>query len=325
MSSIEVRPFRRSDREQLTELVNAHAAAVVPGLGVSVAAVLSQLERQPGEFIVDPWVCDRVTLVAEQEQRVTAAAHLLRYAADDRVGPDYRDAGEIHWLVFWPEPARAGSPPGGPRAADELMAASLRQLRAWAVRRQYAGGELPVRGVYGVPQQWPHVRSLYERSGFLPGGQIEIVFVALIDDLRPLGPGEPAGLPGLTARRSVGSNGTRLSAVTGDEIIGYIEAEVFTGGERHARHGNWADIGNLHVASQYRRRGVATWLLGQLAGWLHLAHVDRLLAYTYLEGEDETGQSYDADRAFLRALPFTELTQTARGWIRDPAKQGQMP
>jgi hypothetical protein len=29
MPSFEVRPFRRSDREQLTELVNAHAAAVV--------------------------------------------------------------------------------------------------------------------------------------------------------------------------------------------------------------------------------------------------------------------------------------------------------
>ena len=195
MSSIEVRPFRRSDREQLTELVNAHAAAVVPGLGVSVATVLSQLERQPGEFIVDPWVCDRVTLVAEQDQRLTAAAHLLRYAADDRVGPDYRDAGEIHWLVFWPESAHSGAPADHPRAADELMAASLRQLRAWAVRHQYAGGELPVRGVYGVPQQWPHVRSLYERSGFRPRGQIEIVFVALIDDLRPLGASGPAACP----------------------------------------------------------------------------------------------------------------------------------
>ena len=39
MPSIEVRPFRRADRQQLTGLVNGHAAAVVPGLGVSVAAV----------------------------------------------------------------------------------------------------------------------------------------------------------------------------------------------------------------------------------------------------------------------------------------------
>ena len=78
MSSIEVRPFRRSDRDQLTALVNAHAAAVVPGVSASVNAVLAQLEREPGEFIVDPWVSERLTLVAEQRQRVVAAAHMLR-------------------------------------------------------------------------------------------------------------------------------------------------------------------------------------------------------------------------------------------------------
>lgn len=318
MSPIEVRQFRRGDREQLTQLVNAHAAAVLPGLGVSVAAVLSQLERQPGEFIVDPWVSERVTLVAEQHQRVTAAAHLLRYAADERVGPGYRDAGEIRWLVFWPEAARTGSPQrtDGQQAADELMAACLGRLDTWGVRVQLADGQLPVHGIYGIPQQWPHVRSLYERSGFRPDGHVEIVFVARIEDLRRLsGPG-PAGLPGLTVRRSVGLSGTRLSAVAADEVIGYVEAEIFEDGERHGRHGRWADIGNLCVSGQHRRRGVATWLLGQLAGWLHLAHVDRLLAYTYLAGSDGTGQSYDEERAFLRAAPFTELTRTAGGWTR---------
>jgi len=81
MPSIEVRPFHRGDREQLTALVNAHVAAVVPGISISVNAVLSQLEREPGEFIVDPWVTERVTLVAEQRCRIVAAAHLLRYAA----------------------------------------------------------------------------------------------------------------------------------------------------------------------------------------------------------------------------------------------------
>lgn len=54
MSSIEVRPFHRRDRQQLTDLVNAHAQAVVPGMGVSVSALLSELECQPGEFIIDP-------------------------------------------------------------------------------------------------------------------------------------------------------------------------------------------------------------------------------------------------------------------------------
>ena len=84
MSDVRVRPFRRGDRDQLTRLVNAHAEAVVPGMSVSVNTVLGSLERQPGEFIVDPWVSERVTLVVEQRNRIAAAAHLLRYYPDDR-------------------------------------------------------------------------------------------------------------------------------------------------------------------------------------------------------------------------------------------------
>lgn len=62
----------------------------MPGLSVAVNTVLSQLEREPGEFIVDPWVSERATFVAEQRGRLVAAAHLLRYADDERVGESYR-------------------------------------------------------------------------------------------------------------------------------------------------------------------------------------------------------------------------------------------
>ena len=86
MPVIEIRPFQRSDREQLTALVNAHAAAVVPGASVSVNAVLSRLEREPGEYVVDPWVVERTTFAAEQERRIVAAAHLQRYGVGADVG-----------------------------------------------------------------------------------------------------------------------------------------------------------------------------------------------------------------------------------------------
>jgi hypothetical protein len=115
MSSIEVRPFRRSDRDQLTQLVNAHAAAVVPGMGASVSAVMSALEWEPDEFIEGPRVSERVTLVAVQAGRIAAAAHLLRYFPDERAGQAVRDVGAVEWLLFWPE-AAAGIPAGRTRS-----------------------------------------------------------------------------------------------------------------------------------------------------------------------------------------------------------------
>ncbi len=311
MSSIEVRPFRRSDRDQLTDLVNAHAEAVVPGMSVSVNAVLRQLERDPGEFIVDPWVSERATLVAEQGHRITAAAHLLRYFADERAGESYRGSGEIRWLVFWPL-APAGNPywPDPRLGADELIAACVRLLDGWGVAWQGADGALPADGVYGVPEQWPHIRALYQRAGFTHTGDTEIVYLARIEDLRRAA--EPVA--GLALRRSVGINGTRLSAVLGTDVIGYIEVETLAAGERLPRHGGWADIGNLRVTEGYRRRGVATWLLGQAAEWLDLGQVARLLAYASFEDSGDAGH-----RAFLAAAGFRELTRTQRGWTRGPA------
>ena len=312
MSSVQVRPFRRDDRDQLTQLVNAHAEAVVPGMSASVNAVLSSLGRQPGEFIEDPWVSDRLTLVAEQRARVVAAAHLLRYFPDERAGSDARDVGEIRWLLYWPE-APAGNPywPEATAAAQALMAACTVQFGRWGVTRQHAGGELPVPGVYGVPEQWPHVAGLYRQAGYTHTGHTEVVYLARVEDL----PG-PAGPPlaGLTVRRSVGINGCRLSAVLGQEVIGYIEIDTLADGERLSRHAGWADVGNLHVAPPYRRRRVGSWLLGQGADWLRLAQVSRLLDYAWLEGTDGGGHSYDDYRAFLPAVGFRELTRTARGW-----------
>jgi GNAT superfamily N-acetyltransferase len=308
--SIEVRQFRRTDRDQLTDLVNAHAAAVVPGVSASVNTVLSQLEREPGEFIVDPWVSERVTLVAEQRQRIVAAAHLLRYAADDRVSESYRDSGEIRWFLYWPE---APYWRDAPEAGDVLAAACVAQLDRWGVARQYADGTLPVLGVYGVPEQWPHIRTTYERAGFVHGGRTEIVLVTEIERLPRL---VDPPIADLILQRSVGINGTRLAAVLGADEIGFVEVDTnLEDAVRLSRRGGWADIGNLQVAAEHRRRGVGTWLVAQAAEWLRLAGVGRLLAYAVPDEED--------DLAFLESVGFRELTCTARGWER--REGGQIP
>jgi GNAT superfamily N-acetyltransferase len=296
--SLQIRPFVRGDRDQVTALVNAHVAAVVPGVSVSTQALLSQLEREPGEFIVDRWVRHRVTLVAEQRGRIVAAAHLLRYGADEGTAATYRDAGEIRWLVCWPDA------PYWPDAADAgqaLAVACHAQLQRWGVTRRYADGTLPVPGVFGVPEQWPHVRAIYERNGFRAGGPVEVVFLAAVDQLR-----RPAA-PGLAERRTVGTNGTRITAVRDGADVGYIEVDTtLDAGPRVSRLGAWADVGNLWVEPAHRRRGIGTWLVGRAADWLALGGVTRVLDYA---GADDEPYA-----AFLAATGFILLTRTVRGF-----------
>ena len=294
--SFEVRPFQRGDREQVTALVNAHIQAVVPGVSVSVNAVMSQLEREPGEYVVDPWVEERASLVAVERERVVAAALLHRYAADERVSDSYRGAGEIRWLLCWTTAVDAGT---------ALAAAAIARLERWGVNRLYADGTLPAIGVYGVPDAWPHIGAIYQRAGFVPS-RTEVVLVAAVDSLpRPARP----PVAGLEVRRELGLNGTRFSASLGEDVIGFVEVESdFTSGGTLSRLAGWADVGNLEVDEAYRRRGVATWLLGSAAEWLRLGGVSRLLSYA--EPGDE------ASLAFHASVGFTELTRTRRGWTR---------
>jgi GNAT superfamily N-acetyltransferase len=249
--------------------------------------------------------------VAEQRRRVVAAAHLLRYGEGSEVGEAMRGAGEINWLLYWPE---ASYWPDSAAAADALMDACLDRLRAWGVGHWHADGALPAPGVYGLPEQWPHVRALYERAGFVHDGHVEIILLARVDELpRPSRP----PLEGLRLRRSVGESGTRLSGVVGEECAGFVEVETnLAEGGRLAHLGGWADVGNLHVAEAYRRRGVATWLVGQAADWLRLARAERLLEYASPEQQDLLG--------LLSRLGFRELTRTARGW-RHSSRPGSSP
>jgi len=275
VSSIQIRAFERRDREQLTELVNAHVDAVVPGRSVSVNAVLSKHEREPGEAVVDPWVSERTTLVAVRREQVVGAALLTRFADDDRVSDSYRGAAEVRWLVCWPQHADAG---------DALAAACIGTMEDWGAGKQWADGSLPAPSVYGIPDAWPHVRGVLERAGFEHGGRVEVVVAAAVADLPQAGhPVEE-----LTVRRVVGHNGTAFVALRGSEQVGLFElrSDVTTGGTL-SRLAGWGEVWNLHVDEGLRRRGVGTWLVGHGADWLRLGGVRMLLA----EYEAENGRA----------------------------------
>ena len=279
----------------------SRVGAVLPGVSVSVNAVMRQLEREPGEIIVDPWVVERRALVAVEREAVVAGTLLLRYAGDDRVSDSYRDSGEIRWLVCRRDADAAG---------DALMAAALEVMAAWGVPTTHADVSLPALATYGITDCWPHLAALFERSGFVARGHVEVILVARVDELaREVAP----PLEGLTLRRSVGDCGTRFTAVRGDDVLGIVEVESdLTDGGTRSRLAGWSDVGNLLVGEPYRRGGVATWMLAGVAGWLRLGGVQRLVAYAWPEHTDEL--------AFYASAGFRELTRTRRGWVLEAGR-----
>lgn len=293
-----VRPFRRPDRDQLTALVNAHIATVVPGWAVSTAILLAQIERDPAQYVTDPWVDDRATLVAEVAGRLVGAAHLRRYRGDADVARHLRGAGEIAWLVFWPAYEAAGA---------ALAVTSVRWLDAQGARRCFADGDLPTPATYGIPDGWPHVARVLSAAGFDGGSAREEVHLAGgLDDVPEPG---PAPLSGLAVRRVVGTFGARFDAVLDGDVVGFVEAEDdHTRGGSLSRLDGWADLAELHVAGHVRGRGIGTWLLQHLVAWLRLGGTSRFLVAL---GEGDVGLE-----PWFARFGWRRIGRVRRGWER---------
>lgn len=303
----EIRMFMRPDRDQLTELVNVHIAAVVPGWALPVSALLAQFEREPAQYVVDPWVIDRTTLVAIERDRVVAGANLKRYAADARVSPDYYGAGEVAWFVAWPRKQEA---------ALALAYACTAKLDEWEVRRQWADGALPTPATFGIPAAWPHVRTAIAAAGFSDDeGRTEVLLAGALDTVGD--PDEPP-LDGLTVRREVDNLAVRFSAVLEDHIIGYVNVhdDLTRGGTLSCLRG-WAELREHFVEPPYRRQGVGRWLVRHAASWLRLGGTSRILAMW--------AEELDAGSlAFLLQFGWQEIGSTRRGWRR-PTKADSIP
>ncbi len=95
---------------------------MLPGVALSTNVVLNQLEREPGELIVDPWVAQRCCLVAIEDDTIVGAALLHRFSDSDRVRDGYRSPAEIRWIVVAPTAQTAGR---------ELIAKAIDNIKAW--------------------------------------------------------------------------------------------------------------------------------------------------------------------------------------------------
>lgn len=306
----EVRSFARHDRDGLTALANRHIAAVLPGGAVPVATLLSQMERDVGEYIVDPWVIDRNTFVGVEADRVVGAVHLKRYGVDERVGASYRAAGEIAWFLCDPSHLDAGA---------AVLEAAMARLVEWSARIWYADGALPCLGVYGVPDAWPHVERLLRDSGFDDdGGQIEVVYAGHIREVAEPG---SAPVPGVELRRVLGPVGTSFEAWIGAQRVGVFEVEDCHG-LGNAQLTRWADEANHWVMPEHRGNGIGTWLVQHGCAWLRLGGKNRLLAYAVerrARGAEPMAATAEQCTPYYARFGLFPITRTRRGWHRDPA------
>jgi GNAT superfamily N-acetyltransferase len=298
----EVRPFLRHDREQLTDLVNAHVKAVIPGCSVPVATLLSQMERDPGEYIVDPWVVERETWVAIEDDRLVAAVHLHRYGDEPTVGPALRNAAGINWLVCWPSHLDAGR---------DVVRLAVERLDRWMPRVTSLDMSLPAPLVYGLHDAWPHLIVLAREAGFTDAdGRTELQFVIDLDHIQA--PSD-APLEGLAVQRRLHVFGAAFAAMLDGREIGYLEVDDdFTRHGSMLRNDGWADISNLNIEPEHRGVGVASWLLHHAAAWLRMGGSRNLISYL---GDDEVESPL---HAWLLANGFAELNRTRRGWSRVP-------
>jgi hypothetical protein len=291
--SAAIRPFERRDRDQLTALVNLHVAAVIPGVVLSVNTVLGQLEREPEETIVDPWVAERRCLVAERRDGIAAAVLIHRFRHDEDVSESYRGTGEFRWMVCRPDAIEDGA---------RLIESALEQMRAWRVRSIGAECNFPALACYGIPDSLPHVRHLLRGAGFTEPTRTELVLAASCDALTGVTP------RGYTVSRTLGLLGARFTVSRERAELGFIEVcDEPIGMARSSAAVRWADIGNLVVHDAENYAAVLSGLLSVAADWMLLGGVTRLIAYWAedLDPMDELNA--------LKRAGFQPLVRNARG------------
>lgn len=297
--SLVVREFNRNDRDQLTALVNLHVSSVLPGVALSTNVVLSQLEREPGEFVVDPWVVERCCLVAVQDEVIVAAALLHRFGADAKVRDGYRSAAEIRWLVVSPAAVEAG---------ERLLQAVIDKARSWQPSQIYAdAGSLPAPGCYGIPDSWPHIRQLVIAAGFDGPTRSETVLAARCQDL------VGHQIDGAELRRSVGVLGARFDLVGADGHLGYIEVgEINQSLTRSNASLTWTDVGNVSATAPNSLDSILPTLMSAAAEWLLLGGIERIIDYY---AEDVDPPEY---LTALQRIGFRRLSTNERGWTLRP-------
>jgi GNAT superfamily N-acetyltransferase len=282
----------------LQALINAHLEMAIPGWALPAEYIADRLLHHPEQHILDPWVVERRTFFSVEAERVLAVVHLLRYGDTDEVAPDYRNAGDIAWLLFAPDAAADGR---------ELLAAARQQMQAWNVRVTYAWDTgLPVPLCSGIPDAWPHVHNLFVDSGFALDSRVEYIFGGELDAV-PF----PAAAPvdKVYVQPVVSGVGAIFILRHNDEPIGRCEcvADLTQDGRLPAFAG-WGKLEALEVAGPWRNRGLGCWLLQHAVAWLRDMECERI-TFSVIPDDDARGAG-----RFYRRFGWDRWFTLGKGW-----------
>jgi GNAT superfamily N-acetyltransferase len=299
--------FQPTHLPQVQALVNAHLSTLVPGWGLPEAFIASRLQRNPGEYIVDPWITARVTLCALDREQVVAIGHLLRYGSGIEVDTSYHNVGEIAWFLARPDESIA---------AAALLAAIHDQFSAWGVPTATAWqGGLPASPFAGLPDVWPHIAVALMAAGYHPDPNIASQEAAYAGRLDLIAAPTSPPLADLRLQRTTGRFGTRFTALIDELKIGYCEciSDLSEAGALPALRG-WGELAELEVGEPWRSRGIGAWLVQHAAAWLQLGGCDRIVLTVAAENE-----AAGAGR-FYQRCGWRPLARLQRGWVLHTTK-----
>ncbi len=292
----EIAPLDRFHLPQVLELVNGHVGAAMPGRSLTPDYLWGRLHREPWQHVTDPWVVERRSIVGIVKDRVCATAHLRRYGEET----PWKGVGEIGWILFWPEEREAGV---------AVMTECRRQMKAWRVEKEQVSGSLPVPGLAGIPDVWPHISGLMEQFGHSASEEVDdSVYGGTLHGIS--GPGEPP-VAGVTIHRVMGSFGARFVARLDGEEIAACEciSDLTEGGQLPSLAG-WAELSELATSEPMRNRGIGSWVVRHTVEWLRLARCDRI-ELTVARDDEQAGAG-----RFYRRFGWTPLVRQRRRWSR---------
>ena len=293
-------PLDPSHLHQTLALANSHLGTMVPGWSLTPDYFRERLNRNPEEYVVDPWVVERKSIVGIVRDRVCAAAHLLRYGDDTR----WSGVGEIAWILFWPREREAGA---------AVLSECRRQMRAWQVTKEQISVSLFVPVCVGIPDVWPHIGGLMEQSGYSANDDIdESVYGGSLEGISgPCGP----PIKGASIQREVGNLSTRFVARLEGRDIACCECipDLTAGGQLPALAG-WAELAELETCETMRNRGVGSWIVRHAVEWLRLAGCERIVMAVARENE-----MAGAGR-FYNRFGWMPLVREKKHWRRQEEK-----